>query len=297
MKRWRQLLLLWFLLIAAETTGQQLPSTENSNPAALSRLNQDDYSEHVAKLRKQLNGKSFHIFVERPFVVVGDESAEKVAARTENTIRWAVQHLTKVYFANDPDHIITIWLFKDRESYESHCEELFALKPTTPYGFYSPTKRALIMNISTGGGTLVHEIVHPFIAANFPECPAWFNEGLASLYEQCGEENGKMVGYTNWRLRGLQLAIENGGVPSFPKLMQTSSREFYDDDSGTNYAQARYLCYYLQEQGKLVEFYQAFVKNVSIDITGEATLKQVLETNNLAEFQREWETYVLRLKF
>ena len=24
------------------------------------------------------------------------------------------------------------------------------------------------MNISTGGGTLVHEIVHPFIEANFP---------------------------------------------------------------------------------------------------------------------------------
>jgi len=28
---------------------------------------------------------------------------------------------------------------------------------------------------------LVHEIVHPFMRANFPECPAWFNEGLASL--------------------------------------------------------------------------------------------------------------------
>ena len=26
---------------------------------------------------------------------------------------------------------------------------------------------------TTGGGTLVHEIVHPFLRANFPECPAW----------------------------------------------------------------------------------------------------------------------------
>ena len=34
------------------------------------------------------------------------------------------------------------------------------------------------MNISTGGGTLVHEIVHPFIEANFPACPPWLNEGL-----------------------------------------------------------------------------------------------------------------------
>ena len=51
------------------------------------------------------------------------------------------------------------------------------------------------MNISTGGGTLVHEIVHPFVAANFPNCPAWFNEGLGSLYEQSGEVNGAIHGY------------------------------------------------------------------------------------------------------
>jgi len=46
----------------------------------------------------------------------------------------------------------------------------------------------------------VHEIVHPFMAANFPDCPAWFNEGLASLYEQSSERDGKIIGLTNWRL-------------------------------------------------------------------------------------------------
>ena len=30
-------------------------------------------------------------------------------------------------------------------------------------------------------------MVHPFVEANFPDCPAWFNEGLGSLYEQCAE--------------------------------------------------------------------------------------------------------------
>ena len=46
------------------------------------------------------------------------------------------------------------------------------------------------MNIATGGGTLVHEIVHPFVEANFPGCPTWFNEGLGSLYEQSAERKG-----------------------------------------------------------------------------------------------------------
>ena len=50
-----------------------------------------------------------------------------------------------------------------------------------------------IMNIATGGGTLVHEIVHPYVEANFPGCPAWFNEGLGSLYEACGGEAPPMA--------------------------------------------------------------------------------------------------------
>lgn len=63
-----------------------------------------------------------------------------------------------------------------------HARELFDDAPGTPYGYYLPGHDAMIMNISTGGGTLVHEIVHPFMAANFPGSPTWFDEGLASLY-------------------------------------------------------------------------------------------------------------------
>ncbi len=72
------------------------------------------------------------------------------------------------------------WLFRDKESYEKNCGELFNEKPTTPFGFYSGEHGALIMNIATGGGTLVHEIVHPFMRANSPKCPSWFNEGIGA---------------------------------------------------------------------------------------------------------------------
>jgi len=47
----------------------------------------------------------------------------------------------------------------------------------------------------------------------------------------------------------LQKAIKKGTVPSFKGLCSMSTRTFYDEERGTNYAQARYLCYYLQEQG------------------------------------------------
>ncbi len=153
------------------------------------------------------------------------------------------------------------------------------------------------MNIATGGGTLVHEIVHPYIAANFPECPTWFNEGLASLYEQCGDENGQIHGYTNWRLAGLQEAIRSRELPSFKSLCSTTTDEFYEKDRGANYAQARYLCYYLQQKGLLREFYRRFHANRQQDPTGYNTLQKVLGRDDMTKFQKEWESYVLKLRF
>ena len=257
----------------------------------------EEYGEFIQGFRAKLVGEDFHFLIQRPFVVIGDEDKEVVQRRAESTVKWAVEHLKELYFKEDPDRIIGIWLFKDKESYDSHCESLFGLKPTTPFGFYSSAKKALIMNISTGGGTLVHEIVHPYIAANFPDCPSWFNEGLASLYEQSVERDNRICGLTNWRLRGLQAAIEGKRLSSFPDLLKTTKREFYADATGTNYAQARYLCYYLQEHGKLVDFYHRFRENVKTDSTGMETLGALLEIDDWETFQADWERFVMKLKF
>jgi hypothetical protein len=260
------------------------------------RISSANYAQHIRKLKARLP-EEFTLQLERPFVVLGNESPQTVHERVENTIAWAISRLKRDYFDRNPTEIIDIWLFEDAVTYEAYTQKLFGEKPTTPYGFYSPKHHALVMNIATGGGTLVHEIVHPFIAANFPDCPAWFNEGLASLYEQAEDRGGHIAGLTNWRLRGLHAAIRDGNVPSFETLCGTSTREFYDRDRGTNYAQARYLCYYLQEQGLLQKFYRAFRRNAASDPTGIETLKSVLGEEDLAGFKKRWEKYVGQLKF
>ena len=261
------------------------------------RFTDEDYRRHIDSLKKKIPNEEFTILIQKPFVVIGDETPNKVRQRATNTIQWAVKKLKQDYFKEDPNHIIDIWLFKDKGSYEKYCHRLFGSEPSTPYGYYSSANRALVMNIATGGGTLVHEIVHPFIESNFPRCPSWFNEGLASLYEQCREENGRIMGLTNWRLRGLQIHIRDNKVPSFEKLCSTSRYEFYQEDPGTHYSQARYLCYYLQQKGKLRTFYHQFVKNIEQDSTGALTLKIVLAEKDLDRFQEKWERYVMGLRF
>lgn len=260
------------------------------------RIRDVDYAKHVADLRKTTPA-SFTIVLEKPFVVIGDEAPESVRRWAQGTIRWAIKRLKEGYFAKDPDHIIDIWLFKDRGSYIKHAWEIHRDRPGTPYGYYSPTRKALIMNIATGGGTLIHEIVHPFIAANFPNCPDWFNEGLASLYEQSSEKKGKIVGLTNWRLAGLQRVIRAGKLPTFKELCETTSHQFRNENPGKHYAQARYLCYLLQERGLLRKYYARFVANQRTDPGGYQTLMDVLKESDMAAFQKRWERWVLELKF
>ena len=254
------------------------------------------FARHIKALKQRLP-PGFAVVVEPPFVVIGNDTQDVVRRHAESTVRWAVEKLKADFFARNPDEIIDVWLFKDAASYQRNARRLFGATPSTPYGYYSDTHKALVMNIATGGGTLVHEIVHPFMRANFPGCPAWLNEGLGSLFEQSAERNGRIVGLTNWRLAGLQRAIREKRVPALNALLSTTTSQFYDDDPGTNYAAARYLLYALQERGLLVKFFASFRANVDRDPTGFDTLKATLGETDMADFQKRWEAFVLSLTF
>lgn len=258
-----------------------------------------DYAQHIMEVKAKLSRLSgaYTILVEPPFVVIGDGPEPQVRAHAAKTVRWATERLKASYFSKDPVRILDVWLFSTASGYRRNASLLFGDTPDTPYGFYSSEHRALVMNISTGGGTLVHEIVHPFIEANVPGCPPWLNEGLGSLYEQSGEENGRIHGYTNWRLAGLQGAIRRNNVPPIEALMAMDGPAFYADDSGVHYASARYLLYYLQQQNKLLDYYHAYIKNRAGDPSGYQTLKSILNESDMAAFQKRWERYVLTLHF
>lgn len=234
-----------------------------------------DLARAAERLRARL-GPSFEVQVEPPFLVAGDLDPDELARIRTGTIRWAYRRLGEDFFDAAPFRTpLIVYLFRDAESYERHARALFGEKPSTPFGYYSARHRALVMNIATGGGTLVHEMVHPMLAHDFPRVPAWFNEGLASLFEQCAERGGRITGLVNWRLEGLSRALAADRLGSLDTLLATTSAEFYGD-SGLNYAQARYLLYWLQEQGLLADFYRRFRAGAERDPTGRAALEAVL---------------------
>lgn len=275
------------ILMQARLVALVIGMVAASGVPALAGPTKDELSARAAALEKQLTGQGYTIVIEPPFVVIGDESPKKVQQRA-SFVRWIVKLVEKDFFSKQPDRIIDVWLFRNQATYKRGAKKFFDDEPTTPYGYYSAENSALIMNIGPGAGTLSHEIVHPYIEANFPDGPAWFNEGLASLYEQPREKDGHMWGTTNWRLPGLQGMIKNKTIPSLGKLMSTTRDAFYDAPYDS-YAYARFLCQYLQDHGKLIEFYKTFTADKE-DLTGQRSLAKVVGMD-VAAFDlvfREW---------
>jgi hypothetical protein len=287
--------LAWLVVCAACATPAKSEPRKNQANGPLP----DRYAEHIAALKTRLAkthlGK-VQIRVEDPFVVIGDGTAEELE-QDAGTVRWAVQHLEADFFKARPNRILDVYLFRDAESYERGVELLTGHEPSTPYGFYSRSDNGLFMNIGTGGGTLVHEIVHPYVEADFPDAPPWLNEGLGSLFEQSASRDGHIIGLTNWRLGGLKRAIAEKRVPTFKALTHLGDNEFYGDDSGVNYAASRYLMFYMQEHGKLRDFYVAFRAARSKDPSGYATLVSALGEEDMTAFETRWRAYVGKLTF
>ena len=252
----------------------------------------DELAARAKALEQKLAGQGYTVLVEPPFVVVGDSPAAEVKKITTGFLRSKIQLLEKDYFSKRPDKLIEVWLFKNEKSFRKGAKKFFNDTPDTPYGYYSPDASALIMNIN-GLGTLSHELVHPYMEANFPDVPAWFNEGLASLYERPSEKKGHIIGLPNWRLPELKREIKAGTLPSLTKLMTTTRDEFYDAHFDS-YAYARYLVEYLQDQDKLRDFYVKFHDDTK-DRTGQTALALVLG-EDLDQFEPKWRKWVLALQ-
>jgi hypothetical protein len=253
----------------------------------------DELAERRAQLETRLRGQGFTVLVEPPFVVVGDESPATVKHHATGILRWSIHLLEAEYFQQRPNKLIEIWLFRNKDTYMKGAKKFFGDEPDTPYGYYSPEHDAMVMNIGPGAGTLVHEVVHPFVEANFPAAPAWFNEGLASLYERPTEKKGHIWGLPNWRLPNLQREIAARTLPSMTRLLGTTSEQFYNAEFDA-YAYARYLLLYLQDQGKLTEFYRTFVADKD-DPTGQKALEAVLG-EPLDSFEPRWRKWAVALR-
>lgn len=253
------------------------------------------YQKELIHFKRKLP-KSFITLEYKPFVITGDLSKKQLSRITQNTIKRCTNALYNDFFKIKPDYLIKIYLFKDSKSYQYYSKSMFNTNTSSPYGYYLSSQRSLVMNIATGGGTLVHELVHALIDKDFPEVPAWFNEGLGSLFEAC--TCGKNIyGLTNWRLPGLQRRISEGVYVPLKEFISTSTQKFYQDKKGVHYAEARYFCMYMQEKRVLKQFYRLFRKSYNSDPTGLSFVEKAFKGKKIESIEKDWLRWVIAIRY
>jgi hypothetical protein len=240
-----------------------------------------DREARIAEARAELGRGVPTEVVDETFLVVGAPGwTGPPFVQSVALVRNAMSAYYTDRFRRRPDRLITVYLFPSAQPYEAYCKATYAERCLSKYGFYRPDQRRMVMNAGLGLGTLTHELVHPIVEADFPSAPAWINEGIASLFEApVIPRKGEIHGVKNWRHPRLVAAFGNAKEKTASRLdalFGMSDDTFRNDDEDLHYAMARYVCQWLDDQGKLWAFYQAWRDDVVDDPTGARAFERVM---------------------
>jgi hypothetical protein len=158
--------------------------------------------------------------------------------------------------SNHLSRTVHVCIFEEDPAYRAFVREVFGEGHYSSLGFYRADARVAVVNLSRGIGNLRHELVHPLLADDFPGIPAWLNEGVGALYGTAYVESDRVTFLLNYRLRDLQNAIQQGTLPDFTGMTNSTGVEVRGEHAAIYYAMARYLLLYLERRGRLDAFYR-----------------------------------------
>ncbi len=170
-------------------------------------------------------------------------------------------------------------------------------------GWYNPGTQLLISK--TLGHTLIHEFTHALHYADTWSRgiwhKIWFSEGVATCFENSmlPEGNRKnIVPIHNWRmdLAIKQMETDNKYYVHWREFFNMPRNKFLGTQNiQYHYAQARYIVYWLNELGKLKEFYDSYNSTYKKDKTGIKAFEKVFG-QNLSKIEEQWKTWMKQVK-
>ncbi len=147
------------------------------------------------------------------------------------------------------------------------------------------------------GMTCRHEFTHALhfadLEARAQLHPIWILEGLATLYETAEFHHGRLHPTPNDRLNALKFFLARDRLHPLSELLNIDQDDFMEDPA-VFYAMSRYVMFYLEEKGKLREWYQAYTAGYEQDDTGRDAMEKVLG-KNLDAIEKDWHEWVKRL--
>lgn len=282
-------------LVAAPARPAAVPM-ESGDGSHESVIDADEWQRRCQRTAETLRQRSrleWSILVQPPFVLTGDLSREGLEALYEETIAPTALALEVDYFDQGPRAPIALIVLSSDEKYRAAMKRFGHARREEYSGLYAREERTVILNLSTGAGTVAHELTHALAHADFPNMPEWFDEGLASLHEESefSEDGRHLFGRDNWRVRFLHEAEQRGCWKPFERLLTNPFAE--PDRAALDYALARYLCLYLQEHGVLSAYYRKCRGQIAHDATGREALLRIFPGQTLAEIDADFRAWLL----
>lgn len=204
------------------------------------------------------------------------------------------------FFARRPDRPVVVELVHSAAAFAQSCNGRFESGCERDLGGYSRSTRSILVNVGPGLPTIAHELIHPLVQTDFPRAPAWFEEGLAALFEKpVFSPPGEIHGASNWRYESIALALASPATRAKVSLRDLFALDDFhldDADEDLHYAVSRALCQWLDERGQLWPFYRAWRDGVSRDPTGESSFAKVTGMT-VAQAQEPWLAWAKALKW
>lgn len=267
---------------ASDPQASSAPPTE-AEPLSDAAARGYDLTVDVATRRAEVRAR----FGDQAAVQVEDGvflfAASRDDATFEAAVKLARQALAAYFngrFSRHPDRAVTVYLFGTQAAFDAFYKRWFGEPVTSDLGFYDRASRDVLVNAAPGLPTLTHELVHPIVQSDFPDAPAWINEGLGALFEKpVFPRPGEVHGETNWRLPRLRVALSSQSERAKTRLdalFAMRDEVFHGPQRDLHYAMARYVCQWLDARGQLWAFYGAWRDGVIEDRGGERAFARVV---------------------
>lgn len=234
------------------------------------------------------------VLIRPPYVLAGDMSESALETLHRDFVQPTQRALNVSFFDVTPTEPITIVAFAKEAGFRDFARRVDRRKSDSYYGYYLRTHRRLVVNVSTGAGTLAHELTHALAHFDFPDMPEWFDEGLASVFEQSefSDTGHRLTGTDNWRVNLILRAMHDNQLRKADELVQ--GRSVRANHESIDYAHARYVCLFLQDQQLLEPFYRKLRSRAETDPNGWRTLREVVASESAADIDADFRRWVVK---
>ena len=210
--------------IMKEGTVEMGQSTIDKLPQRLPVVRVGDPSQPLEDaLRRALGGLNVRLAAKDLFLIAGLQDGTPPEVHYGKGLKDFYNYFKVQYFEKSPERQLVVVISSQPYALVEATKRLYpevGIPVYAPFlGYYNPADNLIMATGGSAGyGTLLHEMIHALIKADFPDAPPWLNEGLASLYERTQWSAARLNALPNWRMDRMR----EDGLHSLQELARTA---------------------------------------------------------------------------